>query len=393
MPSTIIDQDFPYDILHRGAKDARRHNKRVDEAVRKQLKEIISQQDIITSEGNKKMKVRLKYLDQYRFRHSRDRIDEIGRDEFNDLDEGEIISKPSEGSGGTPNNATDDEGEELYEAEYTIDELAEIMMQELHLPDLDDKKKNQIVSEVIEWTDIRPKSGIHSLIDKKKTLLANLRRKAKQKKLKEPLAIINDDMRFRTYNITQEKHSNAVIFLMMDRSGSMWEDKIYAVKVLYFWIVQFLKRRYDNVVIRFIAHDYDARELTEKEFFSISDSGGTRVSAAYELCEELIRFNYPDDKWNIYAFHASDGDTWSDHRQCMDIVNRITKELGAKLFAYTEIHMDQYADGNPSSLMQYFEELIESNENVLVAQISDIEDVLNTIKKFLRHTVKGATNG
>jgi len=387
MGSTIIDQDFPYDIIHRGAKDAQRHNKRVDDAVKKQLKEIISQQDIITSSGNKKVKVRLKYLDQYRFRHSRDRVDEIGRDEFDSLEEGEILSRPQEGGGGVPNKAGDEYGEEVYESEYTIDELAEILMKELHLPDLDEKKKSEIVSEVVEWTDIRPKSGIQSLVDKRKTLLANLKRKAKQKQLKKPVPIINDDMRFRTYNITPEKHSNAVVFLMMDRSGSMWEDKIYAVKVLFFWIVQFLNRRYDNVVIKFISHDYNAKELSEKEFFTISDSGGTRISSAYGLCEEIIRFNYPADKWNIYTFHASDGDTCSDEKECMDLVHSITTKLDANLFAYTEINIDALRDSE-SSLMSHFKELMQRNKRVLVSEVNEMSDIINSIKLFLRHSVR-----
>ena len=122
MGSTIIDNDFPHDIVHRGQRDANRHNKRVDEAVRKQLKDVISQQDIITSEGNKKVKVRLKYLDQYRFRHNPDRMDEVGRDEFDDLDDGEIIYEPGEGVG-RPAKAGDEAGEELYETEYTLEEL------------------------------------------------------------------------------------------------------------------------------------------------------------------------------------------------------------------------------------------------------------------------------
>jgi len=390
MGSTVIDQDYPYDILHRGAKDAQRHNKRVDEAVRKQLKEIISQQDIISSDGNKKVKVRLKYLDQYRFRHSRDRVDEIGRDEFDDLEEGELISRPQEGGAGVPNKAGDEYGDEVYEAEYSIDELTEIMMKELQLPDLDERKKNEIVAEVLEWTDIRKGSGIQSMIDKKKTLLANLKRKAKLRKLQTPVPIINDDMRFRTYNITEEKHSNAVVFLMMDRSGSMWADKIYAVKVLYFWIVQFLKRRYDNVIIKFIAHDYGARELTEQKFFTISDGGGTKVSSAYEMCRDLIKFNYPTDKWNIFCFHASDGDTWGDESQCMSLVDEITTKYDANLFAYTEIDIDSWRD-TTSALMEHFKELQKSNERVLVSIVQEVNDVMDAIKMFLRHSVRSAT--
>ncbi len=386
MGSVIIDQDFPYDIIHRGSKDVHRHNKRVNDAVKKQMKDIVSQQDIITSEGNRKVKVRLKYLDQYRFIHSKDRVDEVGRDEFDDLDEGEVLYRPEAG-GGRPNSAGDGEGEELYETEYTIDELTDILMQELELPDLDERKRNEIVSEVIEWDDIRKQSGIRSLIDKKRTLLANIMRKAKQKRSDEQVPIINDDMRFRTFNVTQEKHSNAVVFLMMDRSASMWEDKIYAVKVLYFWIVQFLRRRYDSVVIKFIAHDCHAKEMSEKDFFTISDSGGTMVSSAYELCRDIIKYNYPASKWNIYAFHASDGDSWGDDDVSMSLVHEITTELEANLFAYTEINIDQWRTGE-SNLMSHFKAEMERNDKVLISEISEIGDVLRCIKKFLQHSVR-----
>jgi len=221
MGSTIIEQDFPYDILHRGKRDEHRHNKRVQEATRKQLKDIISQQDIITSEGNRKVKVRLKYLDQYRFIHSRDRVDEVGRDQFDELLEGELLSKPQSGNGASPKPGNSG-GEELYEAEYTIDELTEMMIKELELPDLDDTKKNKIVQEIIEWDDRRP-HGIRSLIDKRHTILTNIKRQAKLGK-NETIPIIDDDLRFKTWSVREEKHSNAVVFLMMDRSGCHAKD-------------------------------------------------------------------------------------------------------------------------------------------------------------------------
>lgn len=385
MSSSIIDQDFPYDIIHRGSRDAQRHNKRVNDAVRKQLKDIISRQDIITSEGNKKVKVRLKYLDQFRFIHSRDKVDVIGRDEFDELEPGETLFEPEPGGGGDKGGeATDDPGEDLYEAEYTIDELTDIMMSELELPNFDEKKKNEIVSDVVEWTDIRKRSGVHSLINKKRTLLANILRKKKMKSDKN-LPIINDDWRFRAHNIVEEKHSNAVVFLMMDRSGSMWQDKIYAVKVLYFWIVQFLKRRYNKVEIKFIAHDYNARELPEREFFTISDSGGTRVSAAYEMCQDMVKHNYPVSQWNIYCFHASDGDSWSDYQECVDAVTELVTTLGASLFAYTEINIDNWRQG-PSELWSNFEQLCKDHDNVLMSEVQEVADVLDAIKVFLSHS-------
>ena len=386
MGSTIIDQDFPHDIIHRGQRDANRHNKRIEEAVRKQLKDVISQQDIITSEGNKKVKIRLKYLDQYRFRHNPDRMDEVGRDEFDELEDGEIISQPGDGGGGRPMRPGDETGEELYETEYTIKELTEMMIKELELPDLDDTKKTEITSDVLEYTDRRKRVGIEACLDKKQTLLAHIKRRSQLKvKKDEILAMTQDDLRFKTWEVAKEKHSNAVVFLMMDRSGSMWDSKIYAVKALYFWIVQFLRLRYDRVEIKFISHDYDARELNEKEFFTTASSGGTRVSAAYKMCRDMIKHNYPAERWNIYCFHASDGDSWSDEAECVEIAGDIVL-MGANLFAYTEIDLDSYRDGS-SELYKLLKKASKTKyRRLLVSTVEKMEDIMDTLRKFLKHS-------
>ncbi len=387
MGSVIIDQDFPYDILHRGKRDEARHNKRVDEAVRKQLKDIISQQDIITNEGNKKVKVRLKYLDQHRFIYNRDRLDEVGRDQFDELETDEVLQRPEKGSAGSPVIASDEAGEAIYEAEYSLDELTDMMAEELALPDLDERKKNEIVSEVLEWTDRRKKTGIKALLDKRSTIKANILRRAKlPKNSNQPTSIIDEDLRYRTWNITQEKHSNAVIFLMMDRSGSMWQDKIYAVKALYFWIVRFLRRRYDKVEIKFIAHDITAREIPEKEFFSIADSGGTKVSSAYYLCKDMIKHNYSVNMWNIYCFHASDGDSWYDEEYCMELVGDIL-DLGAIMFAYTEIDIDNYREED-SKLLQLFRAEQKNKDGILISVISEMAHILTALRTFLKSTVR-----
>ena len=179
MGSTIIEQDYPYEILHRGQRDQSRHNKRVDDAARKQLKDIISQQDIITSEGNRKVKVRLKYLDQYRFINNKDRYDQVGRDQFDELEEGEVIERPDPSEGGGSIRAGDAAGEAIYEAKYTVEELTDMMIKELQLPDLDETLKNMIVSDVLEWTDRRPYTGIQALLDKRKTLFESIKRRQK----------------------------------------------------------------------------------------------------------------------------------------------------------------------------------------------------------------------
>lgn len=385
MGSTIIEQDFPYDILRRGSKDASRHNHKVKEAARKQIKDIISQQDIISSENNKKVKIRLKDLHQYRFIHNRDRIDNIGRDEFDEFEKDEIITRPRDGDSGSPDKAGQDVGQELFEAEFTIEQLTDMMMEELKLPDFEEKKRNEIVSDVVEFTDIRKKYGEFACVDRKRTILANILRKSQLKKKWVP--IIDEDLRFRTWEISQQKHSNAVVFLQMDRSGSMNEEKIYAVKALYFWIVQFLKRKYDRVEIKFISHDWVAREMSEKDFFMISPAGGTKISSAYELCRDIIKHNYPSSIWNIYCFHASDGDSYeNDEDLCVEIIQEILN-MGASLFAYTEIHMDEWRENN-SDLYVKLESESKNEYRILVSKIYTLKDILETLKLFLRNSVR-----
>ena len=384
MGSSVIDQDYPYDILHRGKSDESRHNKRINDAVKKQLKDIISQQDIITSEGNKKVKVKLKYLDQYRFRYNKDRMDEVGRDEFDDLTEGEELYRPQPGEeGGAGNEA----GEEVYETEYTIEELTDMMIEELGLPDLRDTPKSEIVSDVLEWTDRRKETGV--VLDKKKTILSNILRRAKQKQHKI-IPFIKDDLRYRAWNVVDEKHSNAVVFLMMDRSGSMSEERIYAVKSLYFWIVQFLRRKYDRVDIKFIAHDTVAREMQEQEFFSIASGGGTSISSAYQLCREMIKYNYPSALWNIYCFHASDGDTYGDETECVKNISEIVA-LGAALFAYAEVTMDgPDVKRQKSRLITMIEKHLSKQPEVSVYSIGERKDILTALENFLRHSTRNA---
>lgn len=387
--SSIIDQDFPYDVMNRGRRDENRHNKKVMDAVKKQLKDIISQEDVITSAGNKKVKVKLKYLDEYRFSHHSDHIDNIGRDQFDELAEGELLQKPNQGSGGPGNGngrdsqrGTEHEGELMYEAEFTVDQLTEMMLEDLELPDLDDKKGVDIVTEVLDCSQRRRRVGAQSLLDKKQTILSNIKRRSQMKENK-PIPLINDDLVFKTWSVSEEKHSKAVIFLMMDRSGSMSDDKIYAVKGLYFWVVQFLRRRYDQVDIRFIAHDTIAREMDEKDFFDIATDGGTKISRAYEMCRDIIRHNYPAEVWNTYCFHASDGDSWS--RSDDELSVRIVKEilaLGAKIFCYTEIDIDRFSETN-SYLMKLLDEASDSDGRIMTEAIGDKGDIEEVLKHFL----------
>src|SRR5436189_5416229 len=97
---------------------------------------------------------------------------------------------------------------------------------------------------------------------------------------------------------------------LMDVSGSMGEFKKYIARSFFFWMVRFLRTKYDNVDIVFISHHTEAREVTEEQFFTQGESGGTVVSSAYQLALDIIKLSYPPADWNIYPFHFSDGDNY-----------------------------------------------------------------------------------
>ena len=98
----------------------------------------------------------------------------------------------------------------------------------------------------------------------------------------------------------------------MDVSGSMTDEQKEIVRIEAFWIDTWIKAHYQGVETVYIIHDAVAQEVDEHTFYHTRESGGTKISSAYDLAEKIIRKHYPPDQWNIYGFHFSDGDNWGD---------------------------------------------------------------------------------
>jgi uncharacterized sporulation protein YeaH/YhbH (DUF444 family) len=175
-------------------------------------------------------------------------------------------------------------------------------------------------------------------LDLKRTILQNLKRNAAKGNPKIG-GICKEDLRYKTWETNKEHHSNAAVYLMMDRSGSMSSEKTYIAKSFYFWMVQFLKRKYKNIKLIFVAHDVKAFIVDEKQFFSVSSSGGTTCSSAFKMAYEHIVANHSPDIWNNYVFEFSDGDNWGeDNNICIDYVNKLIPLVRA--IGYGEIVLD-----------------------------------------------------
>ena len=186
--------------------------------------------------------------------------------------------------------------------------------------------------------------GIRPRLDKRETLKKKIKRKMMSKRHQqdndsdneENFSFHDDDLKYRYIKKTTTESSNACIFFLMDISGSMTNEKKFLARSFYFLLYHFLRHRYDKIEIVFIAHDTNAYEVNEEQFFSRGQSGGTIVSSGLEKVLEIIHSRFHPDNWNLNCFQCSDGDNWpSDSEKTIAIAERL-KGI-CQLFGYCEI--------------------------------------------------------
>lgn len=324
--------------------DQARHTEKIKEAIKENLAEVIAEESIITSDGKKIVKVPIRSLEEYRFRFDPLAGDKLGQGD-GDTQVGDVIGRLPKREPGAGHQGGDIPGVDYYEAELTVDELAALMFEDLGLPDLRPKAEVEVPSEAVKFTDVRRRGPMNNL-DKRRTMMENIKRNALQGR---PVfrGLSQEDLRFKVWSHDVKRTSAAVVIAMRDASGSMGEFKKYITRSLFFWMVRFLRTKYQNVEIVFVVHHSEAKEVDEDSFFHLGESGGTKVSSAYQLCHDIIQDRYDPSRWNIYPFHFSDGDNWSeaDNRVCVELVHKLLAV--SNLFGYGEIREGGYT----SSLM------------------------------------------
>ncbi|MFV9511222.1 sporulation protein YhbH [Tepidibacillus sp. LV47] len=359
--------------LHRkGYEDQMRHKQKVREAIKKNLPDLVSEESIILSNGKEIVKIPIRSLDEYRFRYNynKQKLAGQGKGKVGDVlgDDDGSQAGPGKGSG-----AGDQPGVDIYEAEVTVEEIEEMLFADLELPNLKDKPNQKMIVEDIRFNDVR-KKGLMGNIDKKRTILENLKRNSLNGK-----AVIKnisiDDLRFKTWEEVIKPHSQAVVIAMMDTSGSMGMFEKYVARTFFFWMVRFLRTKYEHVEIVFIAHHTEAKEVTEEEFFTRGESGGTICSSAYRKALEIIDTRYPPDRFNIYPVHFSDGDNLtSDNERSLHAVKELLKR--SNMFGYGEIN----SYNRHSTLMSVFKNI--KDEKFRYAVIREKSEVYQALKTF-----------
>jgi len=366
----------------RSAKDRRRHREKLREAIRDNIADIIADESIIGKRGDKIIKVPIRGLKEYRFVYGTNKAG-VGQGK-GESKPGDIVQRGKKGQG-PGDKAGSEPGEDIYETEVTLDELIDILFEDLMLPDLERKRLRFLVAERKQKVKGHRKVGIRPRLDKKKTAQERIKRKKAVERVgdvdeDEDFPFDNEDLRYRHVKITERRESSAVVICIMDTSGSMDTMKKYLARSFYFLLYQFVKTKYQNVDLVFIAHHTEAKEVTEEEFFHRGESGGTFISSGYEKALEVIEERYHPSLWNIYAFHCSDGENWS---QDNDKAIKLAKQLCwiCNLFGYGEIKPDEkYSWG---SMIKLFDENIEA-DNFAIIKIRRKEDVYPMFKSLLK---------
>ncbi|WP_280768771.1 sporulation protein YhbH [Salipaludibacillus daqingensis] len=367
--------------LHRkGYQDQQRHQEKVQDAIHKNLPDLVSEENIVMSNGRDVIKVPIRSLDEYKIRYNYDKSKHVGQGD-GDSKIGDVVARDGRqkapGKGG---KAGDQAGEDYFEAEVSISELETMLFRELELPNLQQKEQDNVVVENIEFNDIR-KKGLMGNVDKRRTILEALKRNAIEGKA-SVAPIYNDDLRFKTWEEKVKPDSNAVVLAMMDTSGSMGRFEKYMARSFFFWMTRFLRTKYETVDIVFIAHHTEAKEVSEDDFFMKGESGGTICSSAYRKALEIVDRRYPPSKYNIYPFHFSDGDNLtSDNKRCIQYINELIKK--SSYFGYGEVN--QY--NRPSTLMNVYKNIQDQKFRYYV--LREKADVYQSLKWFFQKNQHG----
>lgn len=350
---------------------------------------------------------------------SRDRV-HPGNDQFT---AGDKIDRPPGGGGngaGEGDASNEGEGQDEFVFSISKDEYLDLLFEDLALPNL---QKNQF-DKVTLFETYRAgyqTDGVPSNLDIVRSLKGSVARrialgatdKRRLKECEENLeTLLNDphdntlavlaleeeiktlkakiaripfidtfDLRFKNYDRRALPSSKAVMFCLMDVSGSMDQATKDMAKRFYILLYLFLTRTYENVEVVYIRHHTQAKEVDEQEFFYSQETGGTIVSSALKLMDDVVQERYKDGNWNIYAAQASDGDNWADDSpQCRDLL--VSKLLPfTRYYAYIEITERQH-----QTLWREYEKVAQTHDNFVCKHIQTQSDIYPVFRELFKRS-------
>ncbi|MCK4258154.1 MAG: sporulation protein YhbH [Halanaerobiales bacterium] len=372
----------------RSQEDRRRHRELVEDAIKKNIGDIIAEENIIGQNKEKKIKIPIKGIKEYRFIHG---INGQGVSTGTGEEQrGDRITKKQRQLGqGNGDQAGNNEGEDIYETEITIEDLVNYLFENLDLPFMERKKLSQLETERTFKKSGYKRKGVPPRFAKKRTVVEKIKRKKAYIRSHEDLdddkrfPFHNEDIRYYRVKEEQRRESNAVVICIMDTSGSMDQTKKYLARSFYFLLYQFILMKYQNIEIVFIAHSTTAKEVTEDEFFHKGESGGTYISSGYGKALKVIEERYDPSYWNVYCFHCSDGDNWrEDNERAVENAKKLCQICN--LFGYGEIKSTNF-----SVMKSLYTKSLKEYNNFSLVIISKKEDIWPSFKKMLENDKEG----
>ncbi|MDO9001952.1 MAG: YeaH/YhbH family protein [Aquabacterium sp.] len=186
------------------------------------------------------------------------------------------------------------------------------------------------------------------------------------------------DLRYRSRVKVPVPTTKAVMFCVMDISGSMDEQRKELSKRFFILLYLFLTRHYDKIELVFIRHHTQAQEVTEDEFFHATETGGTVVSSALVLLDEIITARYPTNEWNLYVAQASDGDNWHhDSARCREILEDKILPL-VRYFAYVQVAQTE------QNLWDEYMGLSESHKQFAMRKVLDASQIYPVFRELFK---------
>jgi hypothetical protein len=350
---------------------------------------------------------------------------------------GDQIKKPEKGGKGAGKEGSA-EGESEDEFRFTLsrDEFLELFFEDLELPDLIKTDLRETTSVVYQRAGFA-REGTPANLDVMRTMRNSLGRRIALNRpdmdavamLQEQIEALEEcteptaedrtrldalyeeleslqrrqkivayidpvDVRYRQRKPVPQPNTQAVMFCLMDVSGSMGEREKDLAKRFFVLLHLFLKRRYERIEVVFIRHTHEAQEVDEETFFYSRQSGGTVVSTALTKMMEVVRDRYPTDTWNIYAAQASDGENFSgDSKTCSQLLAEEVIPV-CQYYAYVEILDEREFElfGNPeagAALWRSYREVASERENFAMKRVTKPADIYPVFRElFLRQGEK-----
>lgn len=337
---------------------------------------------------------------------------------------GDRIDRPPKGggSGAGEGQASDQgEGQDDFVFQISKDEYLDMLFEDLELPNL---QKNQM-TKMVEYKTHRSgfkSSGVPANIAIVRSLQNSLARRTamsagkkrelraleaelaeleqsepakplEEKRIREEIAFLKKkiasvpfidtfDLRFKNFEKRPQPSSQAVMFCLMDVSGSMDQATKDIAKRFYILLYLFLNRTYKNVEVVFIRHHTQAKEVDEHEFFYSQETGGTIVSSALRLMNDIVKERFPATEWNIYAAQASDGDNWADDSPgCRQILQKNLLPV-TRYYAYIEITRRAH-----QTLWREYEALDKNCDNFSMQNIRNADDIFPVFRELFKKQV------